>query len=72
MMLNRPIAAIHPAAVCAGMPRSTRKGRQMHGDEGQLEAQVKKPSTQQHIRAVAERLRQRRLERLLVGCRHVG
>ena len=43
----------------------------MHGDEGQLKAAGEEAEHQQHIGAMAERFRQRRLERLLVRGRHI-
>ena len=43
----------------------------MHGDEGELEAAGEEAEHQQHIGAMAEGFRERRLERLLVGDGHV-
>jgi hypothetical protein len=43
----------------------------MHGDEGELKAAGEEAEHQQHIGAMAERFRQRRLERLLVGDRDI-
>ena len=61
-MLNRPMAAITQPPICVEMPRSTRIGRQMHGDEGELEAASEEAEHQQHIGAMAEGFGERGLE----------
>ena len=71
MMLKSPIDAMHPAAGLRGDAAIDQIGRQMHGDEGKLEAAGEEAEHQQHIGAMAEGLGERGLERLLVRRGHV-
>jgi len=61
----------HPAAGRRRYAAIDQIGRQVHRDERELKAAGEEAEHQQHIGAMAERLRQRRLERLLVRRRHV-
>ena len=56
MMLNRPMRPMVQAPMSAPSPRSTQIGRQVHGDEGELEAAGEEAQHQQHVAAVAEGL----------------
>ena len=59
MMLNRPITAMVQAPTCGAEPAVDQIGRQMHGDEGELEAAGEEAEHQQHVAAMPERLDQR-------------
>ena len=56
-----------PGADVGAEPAVDQIGRQMHGDEGELEAAGEEAEHQQHVAAVTERLAQRLLGRLRLG-----
>ena len=58
-MLNRPISRDGPGAGLGAEPAVDQIGRQVHGDEGELEAAGEEAQHQQHVAAMAERLDQR-------------
>ena len=68
--VEQPDRGDHPAAGLHGHAAVGQIGRQMHGDESELKAAGEETEHQQHVGTMAERLRKRRPERLLV--RHGG
>ena len=58
-MLNSPMVAKRPAADLGRKAAVDQIGRQMHGDEGELEAAGEEAEHQQHVAAVPEGFRQR-------------
>ena len=60
-MLNRPMKRDGPGADVGAEPAVEQIGRQVHGDEGELEAAGEEAEHQQHVAAMAERLAQRLL-----------
>ena len=70
-MLNRPITAMVQPPTSRRQAAIDQIGRQVHGDEGELEAAGEEAEHQQHIGAMPERLRQRLPQRLR-SPRHAG
>ena len=66
-MLNRPMAPSVQAADLGRQSAIDQIGRQMHGDEQQLEAAGEEAEHQQNVAAMAEGLGQRLQQRLLAG-----
>ncbi|MEH2625071.1 hypothetical protein V1292_003126 [Bradyrhizobium sp. AZCC 1719] len=72
MMFEQADRRNHPAAGGCGNAAIDEIGRQMYGDEGELEAAREEAEHQQHVGAMTERFRQRGLEGLLLGGRRIG